>query len=39
MGGVTPRDSVYGDKPSDIKPTFVIESLGNLAVLAKDGAK
>ncbi|KAL1405473.1 hypothetical protein Q8F55_009105 [Vanrija albida] len=33
MGGVTHKDQIYGDKPSDILPTFVVESLGDLAVL------
>jgi 4-nitrophenyl phosphatase len=34
MGGVTSREQVYGDNPSDIIPTYVIESLGDWAVLA-----
>lgn len=36
FGGVTPREQVYGDNPSDIVPTFVMESLGDMAVLAEN---
>jgi 4-nitrophenyl phosphatase len=36
LGGVTAREQVYGPNPSDIVPTFVMESLGNLAVLAEN---
>lgn len=36
MGGVTHKDQVYGPEPSDIRPTFVVESLGDFAVLAKN---
>lgn len=35
MGGVTRRDQVFGDNPSPTKPDFVMESFGDLAVLAK----
>lgn len=31
MGGVTKREQVYGDNPSEIVPTFVMESLGDFA--------
>lgn len=36
MGGVTKREQVFGSDPSPIKSTFVMESLGDLAVLAKE---
>ncbi|KAK8869633.1 hypothetical protein IAR55_000201 [Kwoniella newhampshirensis] len=39
MGGVTSRDQVFGDKPSHVVPDLVIESFGDLAVLAKDKAE
>jgi 4-nitrophenyl phosphatase len=35
MGGVTMREQVFGDSPDHIVPDFVIESLGELAILAK----
>lgn len=35
MGGVTKREQVFGDNPSKTVPDFVMESFGNLAVLAK----
>ncbi|BEI83887.1 hypothetical protein CcaverHIS002_0404910 [Cutaneotrichosporon cavernicola] len=36
MGGVTHKEEVYGENPSPVVPTFVIESLGDLAVLQKN---
>ena len=33
LGGVTKREQVFGDKPSETKPTFVMESFGNFAEL------
>ena len=35
MGGVTKREQVFGDAPSEIVPDFVVESFGDLAALAK----
>ena len=35
MGGVTKREAVFGDKPSEVVPDFVMESFGDLAVLDK----
>jgi 4-nitrophenyl phosphatase len=35
MGGVTAREQVFGDSPSHVMPDFVVESLGDLAVLAE----
>lgn len=35
MGGVTKREEVFGDSPSKTVPTYVMESFGKLAVLAK----
>ena len=35
MGGVTKREQVFGDDPSKTVPTFVMESFGDLAALAK----
>jgi len=35
MGGVTAKDQIYGDNPSEIVPTYVMESLGDMAVLAE----
>ncbi|GFZ45730.1 4-nitrophenylphosphatase [Saitozyma sp. JCM 24511] len=35
MGGVTAREQVFGDSPSHVVPDFVVESLGDLAVLAE----
>jgi 4-nitrophenyl phosphatase len=34
MGGVTKREQVFGDSPSHVVPDFVVESLGDFAVLA-----
>ncbi|WWC60953.1 uncharacterized protein I303_103530 [Kwoniella dejecticola CBS 10117] len=34
MGGVTPKEQIYGENPSKTVPTFVIESFGDLSVLA-----
>lgn len=40
LGGVTPKDQVYGPKKNkDIVPTYVMNSLGDFAVLSKDGAE
>ncbi len=36
MGGVTKREQVLGPDPSPTVPDFVMESLGDLAVLAKE---
>ncbi|KAL7424120.1 hypothetical protein Q5752_001705 [Cryptotrichosporon argae] len=36
MGGVTKREQVFGDSPSDIVPDMVMESFGDLAVLANE---
>jgi 4-nitrophenyl phosphatase len=36
MGGVTHKEEVYGDSPSDIVPSFVMESLGDLTQLLKN---
>ncbi|WWD16105.1 hypothetical protein CI109_100530 [Kwoniella shandongensis] len=38
MGGVTPREAVFGDNPSHVVPDLVMESFGDLAILAKDKA-
>jgi 4-nitrophenyl phosphatase len=35
LGGVTKREQVFGDQPSDIKPDLVMNSFGDLAVLAE----
>lgn len=35
MGGVTKHEQVFGDSPSETVPTFVMESFGKFAVLAK----
>lgn len=35
LGGVTEKAEVYGDKPSNTVPDFVMETLGHLAVLGK----
>lgn len=35
MGGVTKHDQIYGEHPDKVVPTFVMESLGHLAELAK----
>ncbi|WVQ78461.1 hypothetical protein IAT38_000547 [Cryptococcus sp. DSM 104549] len=35
MGGVTSYDQIYGENPSKTVPTMVINSFGDLAVLAK----
>jgi 4-nitrophenyl phosphatase len=36
FGGVTRKDQVFGDDASPTVPDFVMESLGDFAVLAKD---
>ncbi|KAI9637914.1 HAD-like domain-containing protein [Dioszegia hungarica] len=36
FGGVTKREQVFGDNASETVPDFVMESLGDLAVLAKE---
>ncbi|RXK34830.1 4-nitrophenyl phosphatase [Tremella mesenterica] len=35
MGGVSLPEQVFGDNPSHVVPTYVMESLGDLAVLAE----
>ncbi|EJT45683.1 4-nitrophenylphosphatase [Trichosporon asahii var. asahii CBS 2479] len=35
LGGVTHEDQVWGPKASDIKPTYVMNSLGDFATLAE----
>ena len=35
FGGVTSKDQIFGDNPSKTVPDFIVESLGDLAVLAK----
>lgn len=39
FGGVTKREQVFGDDPSPTVPDFVMESFGDLSVLAKEGQK
>lgn len=36
MGGVTHKEEVYGENPSPVVPTFVMESLGDFAQLLKN---
>jgi len=35
MGGVTKREQIFGPNPSEVVPTFVMESLGDFRVLAE----
>lgn len=35
MGGVTKHEQIYGPNPDKVVPDMVMESLGHLAVLAK----